>query len=286
MLPQRPHCAVASVGEVTAQLRRRPPLVFAGRGLTTTHLDGRRRAASFRRWAKELRGAFAGATTRPHAAQDRATRAWPSCHGLRSVRCPSSKVGVAGQYAKPGRPTRRRETGDSSQLPGGVRNSIEFIDAQWPDRRLLSLYNHAASTLNLIRAFTKGGCADLRQVHHAGIRGSCPTRCARHRTFTGPSKFMGAAGVDFETLRRDLYSLTEAPPGYESAMTRIDSRTGLNLLRSHFLWAGERPPAESAHIELLTVSCATPSAVKQAPRPRPSRCVRLSTVNPDGEDGA
>ena len=96
----------------------------------------------------------------------------------------------------------------------------------------LSLYNHAASTLNLIRAFTKGGYADLRQVHRWNQGFMSNPAYARYESLAADIhraiKFMGAAGVDFETLRDvDLYSSHEALLlEYESAMTRIDSRTG------------------------------------------------------------
>ena len=149
---------------------------------------------------------------------------------------PVIKVGrIAGQYAKPR--SSDMETRDGVTLPsyrGDAVNSFEFTpEAREPDpQRLLSLYNHAASTLNLIRAFTKGGYADLRQVHRWN-QGSCrpglrALRVAGRGHSPGDVKFMGAAGVDFETLRDvDLYSSHEALLlEYESAMTRIDSRTG------------------------------------------------------------
>ena len=190
------------------------------------------------------------------------------------------------------------ETRDGVTLPsyrGDAVNSFEFTaEAREPDpQRLLSLYNHAASTLNLIRAFTKGGYADLRQVHRWNQGFMSNPAYARYESLAEDIhraiKFMGAAGVDFETLRDvDLYSSHEALLlEYESAMTRIDSRTGEPYNTSaHFLWAGERTrDEEGAHIELLS-RVRNPIGVKLGPSTTPDQMLSLiDRLNPDGEEG-
>ena len=177
---------------------------------------------------------------------------------------PVIKVGrIAGQYAKPR--SSDVETRDGVTLPsyrGDAVNSFEFTpESREPDpQRLLALYNHAASTLNLIRAFTKGGYADLRQVHRWNQGFMSNPAYARYESLAEDIhraiKFMGAAGVDFETLRDvDLYSSHEALLlEYESAMTRIDSRTGEPTTRPlTSCGRGERTrEEEGAHIELLS----------------------------------
>ena len=203
---------------------------------------------------------------------------------------------IAGQYAKPR--SSDLETRDGVTLPsyrGDAVNSFEFTpEAREPDpQRLLSLYNHAASTLNLIRAFTKGGYADLRQVHRWNQGFMSNPAYARYESLAEDIhraiKFMGAAGVDFETLRDvDLYSSHEALLlEYESAMTRIDSRTGEPYNTSaHFLWAGERTrDEEGAHIELLS-RVRNPIGVKLGPSTTPDQMLSLiDRLNPDGEEG-
>ena len=203
---------------------------------------------------------------------------------------------IAGQYAKPR--SSDLETRDGVTLPsyrGDAVNSFEFTpEAREPDpQRLLSLYNHAASTLNLIRAFTKGGYADLRQVHRWNQGFMSNPAYARYESLAADIhraiKFMGAAGVDFETLRDvDLYSSHEALLlEYESAMTRIDSRTGEPYNTSaHFLWVGERTrEEEGAHIELLS-RVRNPIGVKLGPSTTRDQMLSLiDRLNPDGEEG-
>ena len=102
-----------------------------------------------------------------------------------------------------------------------------------PDpRRLLRVYNTSASTLNLVRAFTQGGFADLRQVHswnQGFVRDNSAHK--KYEDMAGDIdralSFMQACGVDPEEFRTvDLYSSHEALLlDYERALTRIDSRT-------------------------------------------------------------
>ena len=147
------------------------------------------------------------------------------------------KVGrIAGQYSKPrSKPT---ETRDGVTLPtyrGDSVNGFEFTEeARIPDpERLKRMYHASASTLNLVRAFTTGGYADLRQVHawNQDFVKSSPSGQryeALAREIDRALNFMNACGTDPEEFRTvEFFSSHEALLlDYESALTRVDSRTG------------------------------------------------------------
>ena len=295
---QQPSYADAQhLSDVTAQLRRQPPLVFAGEvDDLRTWMGAAARGEAFVLMGGDCAETFAEATA-DHVRLKIQTLLQMAVVLTYGASLPVIKVGrIAGQYAKPR--SSDMETRDGVTLPsyrGDAVNSFEFTpEAREPDpQRLLSLYNHAASTLNLIRAFTKGGYADLRQVHRWNQGFMSNPAYARYESLAEDIhraiKFMGAAGVDFETLRDvDLYSSHEALLlEYESAMTRIDSRTGEPYNTSaHFLWAGERTRGEeSAHIELLS-RVRNPIGVKLGPSTTPDQMLSLiDRLNPDGEEG-
>ncbi len=210
---------------------------------------------------------------------------------------PVVKIGrIAGQYAKPrSSPT---ETRDGLTLPsylGDAVNSFAFdADGRRHDPgRLLETYHSSASSLNLIRAFTKGGYADLRRVHEWNRGFTANPVFARYEELasdiTRAVRFMEAAGADFESLRQvDLYSSHEALLlEYESALTRIDSRTNLPYGTSgHFLWIGERTrDLDQAHVELLS-QVRNPIGVKLGPTATQEDVKQLiERLNPEGEEG-
>src|SRR3990170_5961659 len=168
------------------------------------------------------------------------------------ARVPVVKVGrIAGQFAKPR--SADTETRDGVTLPayrGDAVNGFDFTpESRTPDpRRLLRVYNASAATLNLVRAFTQGGLADLRQVHawnQGFVRGNDAHQRYElvARDIDRALAFMLACGVDPEAFRTvDLYSSHEALLlDYERAMTRTDSRTGLLYdVSAHLVWVGER----------------------------------------------
>ncbi len=210
---------------------------------------------------------------------------------------PVVKIGrIAGQYAKP-RSSPVESIGDIS-LPsylGDAVNGFEFDeDARRHDpHRLLETYQHSASSLNLIRAFAKGGYADLRRVHEWNRGFASNPVYARYETLaneiTRAVKFMEAAGADFDNLRQvDLFSSHEALLlEYESALTRIDSRTGTPYDTSgHFLWIGERTRGlDEGHVELLR-QVRNPIGVKIGPTATQEEIFQLIDVlNPEGEEG-
>ncbi|WP_231205148.1 class II 3-deoxy-7-phosphoheptulonate synthase [Schaalia sp. lx-260] len=286
-----------AVTDVTSTLRRQPPLVFAGEvDDLRAWMGAAGRGEAFVLTGGDCAETFAEATA-DHLRLKIQTLLQMAVVLTYGASLPVVKIGrIAGQYAKPR--SQDMETRDGVTLPsyrGDAVNSFEFTaDARTPDpKRLLDLYHHASSTLNLIRAFTKGGYADLRLVHHWNRGFTQNPAYSKYESLAAEIhravKFMEAAGADFEAMREvDLFSSHEALLlEYESAMTRIDSRTGEPYDTSgHFLWVGERTrDLESAHIELLA-RVRNPIGVKLGPTTSVSQMLGLmEKLNPDGEEG-
>lgn len=283
--------------EITTALRSRPPLVFAGEAddLRT------QMAAAGRGDAFVLMGGDCAETFRDTTAdqirlkiQTILQMAVVLTYG---ASLPIIKVGrIAGQYAKPR--SSDTETRDGVSLPsyrGDAVNDHAFSeDARVPDpQRLLDMYQYSASSLNLIRAFTKGGYADMRRVHEWNRGFTSNPAYARYEALAQEIhravKFMEAAGADFDGLRVvDLFSSHEALLlEYEAAMTRVDSRGGEFYNTSgHFLWIGERTRnPEGAHVELLR-KVRNPVGAKISDAATREDLLRLiDRLNPDGEPG-
>nr|WP_240471074.1 3-deoxy-7-phosphoheptulonate synthase class II [Schaalia suimastitidis] len=295
---QQPHYPDRdAVEDVTTVLRRQPPLVFAGEvDDLRAWLGAAGRGDAFVLTGGDCAETFAEATA-DHLRLKIQTLLQMAVVLTYGASLPVVKIGrIAGQYAKPR--SADMETRDGVTLPsyrGDAVNSYEFTpQARIPDpARLLELYHHASSTLNLIRAFTKGGYADLRLVHHWNRGFTQNPAYAKYESLAEEIhravKFMEAAGANFEAMREvDLYSSHEALLlEYESAMTRIDSRSGDAYNTSgHFLWIGERTrDLEGAHIELLA-RVRNPIGVKLGPTTSVSQMLGLvERLNPDGEEG-
>ena len=184
-----------------------------------------------------------------------------------SMGVPVVKVGrIAGQFAKPrSNPT---ETVGGEELPvfrgHMVNDPAPRLDLRVPNpERLVQAYHQAASTLNLVRAFTKGGFADLNRVHawnQEFVASSAEGR--RYEQVASEVEralaFMRACGIDTETNTAlhqvDVYTSHEALIlGYEEALTRQDSLTGdWYDCSAHMLWIGERTrQLDGAHVEFL-----------------------------------
>ncbi|MFM9137213.1 MAG: class II 3-deoxy-7-phosphoheptulonate synthase, partial [Actinomycetota bacterium] len=184
-----------------------------------------------------------------------------------SMGVPVVKVGrIAGQFAKPrSNPT---ETVGGEELPvfrgHMVNDPSPRLDLRVPNpERLVQAYHQAASTLNLVRAFTKGGFADLNRVHawnQEFVASSAEGR--RYEQVASEVEralaFMRACGIDTETNTAlhqvDVYTSHEALIlGYEEALTRQDSLTGdWYDCSAHMLWIGERTrQLDGAHVEFL-----------------------------------
>ena len=184
-----------------------------------------------------------------------------------STGLPVVKVGrIAGQFAKPrSSPT---ETKDDLELPsfrGHIVNDTDFnAGARTANpKRLLMAYNQSSATLNLLRAFTSGGFADLTQVHswNQQFVANSPAGAQYKEIADGITNalaFMRACGItseDHPALHEvDFYTSHEALLlGYEEALTRNDSMSGdWYDCSAHMLWIGERTRRlDGAHIEFL-----------------------------------
>ena len=286
------------LNSVLAELRRQPPLVFAGEvDDLRTNLAAASRGEAFVLMGGDCAETFAEATA-DHLRLKIQTLLQMAVVLTYGASLPVIKIGrIAGQYAKP-RSSDMETRGDVT-LPsyrGDAVNSFEFTpESRIPDpTRLLDLYHHAASTLNLIRAFTRGGYADLRLVHHWNRGFTANPAYARYESLAEEIhravKFLEAAGVSSAAQMRsvDLFSSHEALLlDYESAMTRIDSRTGDPYNTSgHFLWIGERTRGvDDAHVELLA-HVRNPIGVKLGPTTSIDDMRRLvDRLNPEGEEG-
>jgi 3-deoxy-7-phosphoheptulonate synthase len=181
---------------------------------------------------------------------------------------PVVKVGrIAGQFAKPR--TNPYETIGNTKIPafrGHIINSDEPTEAaRRPNpRRMIEAYHQSAFTLNLLRAFTKGGFADLSQVHSWNQEFVATSAEGRHYEQMASEidralKFMRACGIDLESEANlhqvDFWTSHEALLlDYEEALTRVDSLTGKYYgCSAHMLWVGERTrDPKGAHIEYLS----------------------------------
>ena len=204
---------------------------------------------------------------------------------------------MAGQFGKPR--SNGTETRDGVTLPsyrGDAVNAIDFVSAdRQPDPgRLQRAYHAASATLNLIRAFTHGGYADLRQVHawntdfvRDSPSGQRYERLARD--IDRAMAFMKAIDADSPSLQGvDLYSSHEALLlDYELPLTRIDSRTRLPYdVSAHMIWIGERTrQLDGAHVEFAS-RVRNPVGVKLGPTTRPEDAVALAErLDPTREPG-
>ncbi|MCF8554955.1 MAG: 3-deoxy-7-phosphoheptulonate synthase class II [Candidatus Nanopelagicales bacterium] len=191
---------------------------------------------------------------------------------------PVVKIGrIAGQYGKPR--SSSEEVIDGVSLPsyrGDAVNGLEFTqESRQPDpMRLVQTYHASAATLNLVRAFTQGGYADLRQVHSWNqdfVSESAPGKRYEEMAeeIDRALSFMTACGADPEEFKRaDFYASHEALLlDYEKPLTRIDSRTGnLYDVSGHFVWVGERTrELDGAHIDFVS-KIKNPIGVKIGPK--------------------
>jgi len=282
---------------ITRELSTCPPLVFAGEcDELKANLAAAARGEAFLLQGGDCAEIFAEATA------DRIRNKIKTMLQMAVVltygaSMPVVKVGrMAGQYAKPrSKPTEVREGVELPAYRGDAVNDYTFeVAARTPDpRRLLRAYHTSSATLNLIRAFTKGGFADLRHVHewnrgfvanHANARYE-----AMARDIDRAMRFMAACGGDFDALRTvDFYSSHEALLlDYERPLTRIDSRTGAPYnVSAHFVWIGERTrQLDGAHVELLS-KVRNPIGVKLGPTTTAQHVRELiDKLDPDREPG-
>ena len=214
---------------------------------------------------------------------------------------PVVKIGrMAGQFAKPR--SADYETVNDQKLPsyrGDIINDIapDFKSREPDPKRMLQAYTQSAATVNLMRAFSQGGFADIRQVHSWTLEN---TRTgSRYTQFSELAErisealdFMEAAGIspnNTPTLRKvDFYTSLEALLlEYEEALCRIDSLTGNPIAGSgHMLWIGDRTrDPDGAHVDFCS-GVENPIGLKCGPTLSKDDLVRLvKKLNPKNEMG-
>jgi 3-deoxy-7-phosphoheptulonate synthase len=218
-----------------------------------------------------------------------------------SASLPVVKLGrIAGQFSKPR--SSPIEVKDGVELPsylGDNINGIEFNEkARVPDpKRLFKAYSQSAATLNLIRAFSHGGFADLKKVHtwNLGFIKKSP-EAKRFKELedqiANALAFMDACGINSDFNRRlktvNFWTSHEAlllP--FEESMTRTDSTTGENHDTSaHFVWIGDRTrQLDGGHVEFCR-GIENPIGIKCGPTLKADDLINLcNRINPQNEKG-
>ena len=218
-----------------------------------------------------------------------------------SASLPVVKLGrIAGQFSKPR--SSPVEIKDGVELPsylGDNINGIEFNEkSRVPDpKRLFKAYSQSASTLNLIRAFSHGGFADLKKVHtwNLGfIKKSPETKRFKELEdqIANALDFMDACGINSDFNRRlktvNFWTSHEALHlPFEESMTRTDSTTGENHDTSaHFVWIGDRTrQLDGGHVEFCR-GIENPIGIKCGPTLKAEDLINLcNKINPKNEKG-
>ena len=297
--PEWPDEAAASAAR--EQLRSLPPLVFAGeaRGL----LDSLGEVAAGRAFllqAGDCAESFHDFSA-PTIREKLKIMLQMSAVLTYGATLPVVKVGrIAGQFCKP-RSSETERVGDL-ELPSfrghGVNGEEPLPEARVPDpARMVKAYHQSAATLNLVRAFTKGGFADLKRVHawnQEFVATSAEGR--RYERIAGEVeralRFMAACGIDLaahaELHQVDLWTSHEGLLlDYEEALTRQDSLTGQWYdCSAHMLWIGERTRAlDRAHVAFFA-GVRNPLGVKLGPSATADEALELcERLNPDRVPG-
>ncbi len=285
---------------IEAQLAKYPPLVFAGevRALKRK-LGAAARGEAFLLQGGDCAESFAEFTA--DSIRDTFKVLLQMAIVLTyGAKVPVVKVGrMAGQFAKP-RSAPMEKMGDQ-ELPsyrGDIINGFEFTpEARIPDpSRMLQAYTQAAASLNLLRAFSKGGYADMHRVHSWTLGFAEGEKAERYREMTDritdTLDFLTAAGITSDTSQDlasvDFYTSHEALLlEYEEALARVDSTSGLPVAGSgHFIWIGDRTrQPDGAHVEFCR-GVQNPIGLKCGPSLTPDDLKRLmATLNPENEPG-
>ncbi|HBQ36569.1 MAG TPA: 3-deoxy-7-phosphoheptulonate synthase class II [Rhodobacteraceae bacterium] len=289
-----------ALNAVESQLAKYPPLVFAGEARKLKAALGQAaEGKAFLLQGGDCAESFAefSADTIRDTFKVMLQMAMVLTYG---AKVPVVKVGrMAGQFAKPrSAPT---ETFDGVELPsyrGDIINDLEFTPkARIPNpQKMLQAYTQAAASLNLVRAFSQGGYADVHQVHEWTLGFTRGENAAKYREMAGritdTLDFIMAAGVDSSrahTLQTvDFYTSHESLLlEYEEALCRIDSTSGKPIAGSgHFLWIGDRTrKPDGAHVEFLS-GVQNPIGVKCGPSMTQDDLKQLlAKLNPENEAG-
>lgn len=290
----------AALGAVEAQLSKYPPLVFAGEA---------------RRLKKQLAAAARGDAFLLQGGDCAESFAEFSADNIRDTfkvmlqmamvltygaKVPVIKVGrVAGQFAKPrSAPTEVIGGVEMDSYKGDIINDISPTpEARIPDpNRMLQAYTQAAASLNLLRAFSTGGFADIHRVHSWTLGFTDQDDAEKYRDLANRIQdsldFMTAAGLTSETNHElatvDFYTSHEALLlEYEEALCRVDSTTGKWLAGSgHMIWIGDRTrQPDGAHVEFCR-GVQNPIGLKCGPSTTEDDLkVLMAKLNPENEPG-
>jgi 3-deoxy-7-phosphoheptulonate synthase len=289
-----------ALGSVEDQLRRYPPLVFAGEA---------------RRLKKHLGAASRGEAFLLQGGDCAESFEQFSADGIRDTfkvmlqmamvltfgaKVPVIKVGrMAGQFAKPrSAPTEMIGGQELPSYRGDIINDLAATpEARTPDpRRMLQAYTQAAATLNLLRAFSTGGFADMSRVHSWTLSYTDSDDAERYREIANRIQdtidFMAAAGITATTTHEfstvEFYTSHEALLlEYEEALTRLDSTSGNWLAGSgHMIWIGDRTrQPDGAHVEYAR-GVLNPIGLKCGPSMTADDLkVLMHKLNPENEAG-
>jgi len=290
----------AALTAVEEKLSSYPPLVFAGEARRLrNHLAAVSRGEAFLLQGGDCAESFAAF----NADQIRDTfkvmlqMAMVLTYG---AKVPVVKVGrMAGQFAKPR--SANTETIDGVELPsyrGDIINDLDFTpEARIPNpEKMLQAYTQAAGTLNLLRAFSTGGYADVHQVHGWNLAFTAKPEAEKYREMAArigdTLDFMKAAGLSTDTNHElqtvEFYTSHEALLlEYEEALTRLDSTSGKWLAGSgHMVWIGDRTRSpDGAHVEFCA-GVQNPIGLKCGPTMTSGHLKALmAKLNPNNEAG-
>ncbi|MCV2881104.1 class II 3-deoxy-7-phosphoheptulonate synthase [Actibacterium sp. XHP0104] len=289
-----------ALNAVEAQLAKYPPLVFAGEARALkAKLAAASRGEAFLLQGGDCAESFAefGADTIRDTFKVLLQMAVVLTFG---AKVPVIKVGrMAGQFAKPR--SAATETIGGVELPsyrGDIVNGFDFTaEARVPDpQRMLQAYTQAAASLNLLRAFSKGGFADIHRVHSWTLGFTDRDEAEKYREMaeriSDTLDFMSAAGVTADTTAKmsqvDFYTSHEALLlEYEEALCRIDSTTGQPIAGSgHMIWIGDRTrQPDGAHVEFAR-GVINPIGLKCGPSTTAEDLkVLMEKLNPENEAG-
>jgi|TARA_B110000908_G_C10256383_1_gene455821 3-deoxy-7-phosphoheptulonate synthase len=216
------------------------------------------------------------------------------------AKVPVIKVGrMAGQFAKPR--SANTETINGVELPsyrGDIINGLDFTpEARIPDpQRMLQAYTQSAATLNLLRAFSTGGFADMKRVNSWTLGFTDAQDIQKYSEIANRIQdtidFMSAAGINSDTTHEfssvEFYTSHESLLlEYEEALTRVDSTSGKWLAgSSHMIWIGDRTrQPDGAHVEFAS-GVQNPIGLKCGPTTTAEDLkVLMAKLNPDNEAG-
>ncbi len=290
----------AALNAVEAQLAKYPPLVFAGEARRLKqHLAAAGRGEAFLLQGGDCAESFEQFSA--NAIRDTFKVMLQMAMVLTyGAKVPVVKVGrMAGQFAKPrSAPT---EVVDGVELPsyrGDIINDLPFTaEARIPNpSKMLQAYTQAAATLNLLRAFSTGGYADVHQVHQWTLGFTEADEAGKYRDMANRISdtldFIKAAGVTGDqahTLHTvEFYTSHESLLlEYEEALCRLDSTSGKWLAGSgHMIWIGDRTrQPDGAHVEFAS-GVQNPVGLKCGPTTTADDLkVLMKKLNPQNEEG-